>query len=137
MHRHRNLDIYNLKREKMISVLKLKGEQIFRNRNLIKYTMSTDWNTVCILFFSLISYIICIKHYIFIYIAQIIFSEKKNKNLDEPDGFKRYGRDLRKEKHYFPRKKNLVVEMLKFGGGSLQLFLSLIQWWAAMNLLAC
>lgn len=45
---------------------------------------------------------------------QIIFSDEKKFNLDGPDGFNHYWRDLRKEPRYFSKRN--------FGGGSLMVW---------------
>jgi hypothetical protein len=45
---------------------------------------------------------------------QIIFSDEKKFNLDGPDGFNGYWRDLRKEPQYFSKRN--------FGGGSLMVW---------------
>lgn len=46
--------------------------------------------------------------------VQVIFSDEKKFNLDGPDGFNGYWRDLRKEPLYFSRRN--------FGGGSLMVW---------------
>lgn len=47
-------------------------------------------------------------------IWQVIFSDEKKFNLDGPDGFNSYWRDLRKEPRYFSKRN--------FGGGSLMVW---------------
>lgn len=47
-------------------------------------------------------------------IFQVIFSDEKKFNLDGPDGFNGYWRDLRKEPQYFSKRN--------FGGGSLMVW---------------
>lgn len=48
------------------------------------------------------------------FLFQVIFSDEKKFNLDGPDGFNSYWRDLRKEPRYFSKRN--------FGGGSLMVW---------------
>lgn len=69
--------------------------------------MAQNWKKVSL-------YLFINGRYIFSFTIQVIFSDEQKFNLDGPDGFKSYWRDLRKEPSYFSK--------WNFGGGSLMVW---------------
>jgi transposase len=98
----------HIRRQKMKTALNLSMRHKQARLEFAQRNMNRNWSQVHIPF---LFYWMFIKHF---FGVKVIFSDEKKFNLDGPDGFNCYWRDLRKEPRYFSKRN--------FGGGGLMIW---------------